>query len=286
MPRSLHARTMVRRPIEQVGVGLRSPHYHHIEQHRPDIPWLEVLIDNFLGKGGSARFHLENIRQDYPVTFHGVGMSLGSTDELNLDYLDQLKSLIDRFQPSWISDHLCWTSVGGHYAHDLLPLPYIEESIQLVSDRIRRIQDYLGQRILVENVSSYLNYQASSMTEWDFLNAVAESADCDILLDINNIHVSASNHGFGAIDYLNAIAPQRVREMHLAGYEDEGSHLLDTHGYAVHAPVWELYRQAVSTFGAVPTLIEWDNDIPPFPTLQAEARKAAQIMREARPDAA
>lgn len=268
-----------RRPIRGVGVGLRTPHYSFIQDEKPDIAWFEVLIDNYLGKGGLPLYNLEQIRNHYPMTFHGVGMSLGSTDPLNKKYLKQLKQLMDRFEPAWVSDHLCWMSVGGHYAHDLLPLPYVEQAVHLAVEHIQQVQEFLGQRILVENVSSYLTYQHSTMEEWDFLQQVAEQADCDILLDINNIYVSASNHGFNAMDYINHTPTQRVREIHLAGYEDMGTHLLDTHAEAVHAPVWKLYQQAVDHFGPIPTLIEWDNHIPEFHILQAEAHKAAQYQQ-------
>ena len=270
-----------RRPIQGVGIGLRSPHHQLVQEQNPDVPWFEVLIDNYLGKGGAPLAHLVNICQNYPLTFHGVGMSLGSTDPLNKKYLHQLKQLVDRFQPAWVSDHLCWVSVGNRYAHDLLPLPYIEQAITLVCDRIKHVQDFLGQQILIENVSSYLTYKISVMEEWEFLQQVAEQADCHILLDINNIYVSAQNHGFDAMQYIQHIPVERVREFHLAGYEDMGTHLLDTHGEAVHEPVWRLYEKAIQHFGPAPTLIEWDNNIPAFDVLKAEAKRAAQILETA-----
>ncbi len=267
-------------PIQGVGIGLRTPHYGVIQHDKPPVPWFEVLIDNYLGKGGSPLTHLEQVCRDYPVTFHGVGMSLGSTDPLNMDYLKRLKQLVERFEPACVSDHLCWISVGGHYAHDLLPLPYVKQVVDHVAERIQRVQDFIGRRILVENVSSYLTYRPSVMEEWEFLCRVVGAADCDILLDINNIYVSARNHGFDPMDYLRAVPVARVREFHLAGYEDQGEYLLDTHGSVVHAPVWALYRKALAHFGPVPTLIEWDNNIPAFGVLQAEAAKAGAIMDE------
>jgi hypothetical protein len=273
-------------PIQGVGIGLRAPHYTFIERERPAVPWLEVLADNYLGKGGSALHHLERIRRDYAVTFHGVGMSLGSADPLDMAYLRRLKRLMGRIEPAWVSDHLCWTCVDGRHAHDLLPLPYVEEAVEHVATRIGRVQDFLGQRILVENVSTYLGLRASTLTEWEFLVRVAERSDCDILLDINNIYVSACNTGFAARDYLSAVPVGRVREFHLAGYEDRGSHLLDTHGEAVHEPVWDLYGQAIQRFGPVPTLIEWDNNIPGFSVLLAEAARARACLCEAGRDVA
>jgi uncharacterized protein (UPF0276 family) len=261
------------RSIQNTGVGLRAPHFQYIMENKPDIPWFEILIDNYLG-GGPAVYQLEQIRQNYPITFHGVGMSLGSTDKLNMGYLKKLKQRIIDFEPIHISDHLCWTSFGGHYAHDLLPLPYVTQSIKTVVEHVKQVQDFLGQRILIENVSSYLSYKQSVMSEWEFLVTVAEQADCNILLDINNIAVSAFNHKLNAETYLNAVPVERVKEFHLAGYEDMKTHLLDTHGEAVHQPVWELYKKALQRFGAVPTLIEWDNNIPKFSVLSAEADRA------------
>ncbi len=267
-------------PIHGVGIGLRSPHYTIIEQTKPAVPWFEVLIDNYLNKGGSARQHLHKIRQQYPITFHGVSMSIGSADPINRDYLLALKLARDEFEPVHISDHLCWSSINGQYSHDLLPLPYVEKTIQHVVDRIQQVQDFLQQQILIENVSSYLQYSISAMHEWEFLVEIVERADCYILLDINNIYVSAYNHSIDPVRYLEAIPAERIREMHLAGYEDQGTHLLDTHSQAVHPPVWQLYEQALQGFGPVPTLIEWDNDIPDFAVLQREANTANRIMHK------
>ncbi|NOY65821.1 MAG: DUF692 domain-containing protein [Gammaproteobacteria bacterium] len=266
--------------IQGVGLGLRTPHYHFIESTRPDVAWFEVLIDNYMQPGGSPLYHLERIARDYALTFHGVGMSLGSADPLNMDYLGILKQRINEFKPAWVSDHLCWSSVAGCHGHELLPLPYTEEAVALVIEKIRQVQDYLGQRILIENVSSYLTYTDSQMPEWEFLNIIACEADCDILLDINNIYVSSVNHNLDAELYLQSVPVDRVREMHLAGYEDAGTHLLDTHSRPVYDPVWDLYRKALRLFGTVPTLIEWDNDIPEFDILVAEADKARSCMRD------
>lgn len=266
--------------INGVGVGLRANHFKYIEENKPDIPWFEVLIDNYMMDAGSSLYYLEQTAEAYPLTFHGVGMSLGSMDKLNQDYLLKLKKLIKQFNPVYVSDHLCWTSVNGYHSHDLLPMPYTEEAIQILIKHIQQAQDFLEQRILIENVSSYLSFKDSAMQEWEFLKVVAEEADCDILLDINNIYVSAANHKIDAMAYLKHIPVKRVKEMHLAGYTDMGTHLLDTHGEPVHEPVWQLYEKALSKFGNVPTLIEWDNDIPEFPVLEIEAIKASIIMQQ------
>jgi len=270
-----------RGPVRGVGIGLRSPHHEYILEHRPPVPWLEVLTDNYLVDGGPRLRLLEAIAERYPVTLHGVGMGLGDTDPLDLDYLRRLHALAERIGPAWISDHLCWCAQGGRHSHELLPLPYTQEAVAHVADRIRQVQDFLGQRLVVENVSSYVEYQSSQMSEWAFLSAVAEAADCEILLDINNIYVSAANHGFSAQVYLEGVPHERVREMHLAGYEDHGTHLLDSHSQPVHGPVWDLYARAAAYLPHVPTLIEWDNDIPAFARLMAEADKARQVQRDA-----
>ncbi len=262
------------------GIGLRSPHYQHILTHKPAIPWFEVLSDNYFCSGGQPLDYLEKVRQNYPVTFHGVGMSLGSTDPLNLDYLTRLKNLAARIEPATISDHLAWISIGGHYLHDLLPLPYTEEALTNLTERITQTQEFLGQRILIENPSTYLLFTHSTMTEWEFINALTKKADCYILLDVNNLYVGAVNHGYDSLEYLDALEPSRVKEIHLAGYEEKEDYLFDTHGYPVHGPVWQLYKKALKRFGPVPTLIEWDTDIPPFAIMMAEANKAREYMEE------
>ena len=264
-------------PIQSIGIGLRSQHYQDILKNRPTVPWFEALTDNYLGDGGQPLAYLEQIRAEYPITLHGVGMSLGSFEPLNFDYLKKVKNLNDRMQPAWLSDHLCWSASGGHYSHDLLPLPYTEEAIKHMSTRIAQAQDFLGQQLVIENVSSYVSFAASEVTEWEFLIAVVDQADCMLLLDINNIYVSARNHNFNPETYLSAIPAKRVREIHLAGYEDQGTHLLDTHGEPVHQHVWTLYEKALGQLGPIPTLIEWDTNIPTFQQLLEEARKAEQI---------
>lgn len=263
-----------------VGVGLRSSHYPHIEAEYPDIPWFEVLSDNYLCDGGPSLSHLEKIRDSYPITLHGVGMSLGSTTPLNQHYLTKLKFLIQRVEPLLISDHLCWTSLNNQHFHELLPLPYTEEAIHHVAKRIREVQDFLEQRIMIENVSSYLSFKHSTLTEWEFLQAIAQEADCLILLDINNIYVSAKNNGFNPYDYLTGLTTDRIAQFHLAGFEDHGNYLLDTHSAPICPEVADLFTAALKQFGAVPTIIEWDKQIPDFSQLQREANMAQKLMDE------
>ncbi|NEP14015.1 MAG: DUF692 domain-containing protein [Symploca sp. SIO2C1] len=262
--------------IKGVGIGLRSAHYQDILNYKPTVPWFEVLSDNYLSPGGMPLYYLERIRQDYPVNLHGVGMSLGSTDPLNLDYLLRLKRLAQRIEPAYISDHLAWISVNGCYLNDLMPLPYTKEVIEHLARRILQVQEFLGRQILLENPSLYLTFTESTMPEWEFIQELLEKADCYLLLDLNNVYVSATNQGFDPFDYLNALPANRVKEIHLAGYEEREDYLFDTHGYPVHNPVWKLYQKALERFGTVPTLIEWDTDIPDFEVLMVEASKAQQ----------
>lgn len=263
--------------ISGIGLGFRACHYQTILSQRPAIPWFEVTTENYFSAGGHALKQLSELREMYPIVFHGVSMSLGSVDPINQSYLQQLKKLIQRFKPAYISDHLCWSSFSGQYFHDLLPLPYTEQIAQHVANRILHVQEFLGQQILVENVSSYVNYTASTMEEWDFLNLVAEKADCYILLDINNIYVSSFNHGFSPAEFLNKINSKRIKQFHLAGYQDCSTYLLDNHGAAISPAVWDLYAMAVKKMGQIPTVIEWDNTIPDFNRLLQESEKAAKI---------
>jgi uncharacterized protein len=245
------------------------------------VDWFEVISENFMMAGGRPLQVLEKVREHYPIVLHGVSLSIGSTDPLNRNYLNQLASLARRFEPAWISDHLCWTGVGGHNLHDLLPLPCTEEALRHVAGRIRRVQEILGRRILIENVSSYMEFADSTLSEWDFLTAVAEEADCGILLDINNIFVSAFNHRFDPLTYIDAVPIGRVIQFHLAGYSDHGAYLLDTHDHPVRAEVWSLYEYALRRFGPVSTLIEWDDNIPEFSVLAATANEARQHAQRA-----
>lgn len=259
------------------GLGLRTDHYETILTEKPPVDWFEVITENYLVPGGKPLYYLDSIRANYPLVMHGVSLSIGGTDPLNLDYLHQVKTLAGRIEPAWISDHLCWTGVNGVNLHDLLPLPYTQEAVQHVADRVKTVQDFLGRRILLENVSSYVTYAHSEMTEWEFLSAVAERADCLILLDINNIYVSAHNHGFDPLVYLNNVPAKRVQQFHLAGHLNLGNMIIDSHGDAVIDPVWSLYKAALRRFGSVSTMIERDDNIPPFAELLAELEMARQI---------
>ncbi len=263
--------------IQGVGLGLRSPHYQIISQTLPPIPWFEALTDNYLGPKAIPLAQLEHVRRHYPMTLHGVGLSLGSCDPLDMDYLRQLKQLIELTQPSWISEHLSWCSIEQYRVPDLLPLPYTQEVIMHVAERIKTVQDFLGQRILIENISSYIQPDHSEMSEWEFINAVLEEADCFLLLDINNLYVNATNHGWSAEYFLQHISADRVKEIHLAGYSLKGNLLFDTHSQPVHEPVWWLYQKSIALLGKIPTLIEWDQDIPAFERLFQESKKAAKI---------
>ncbi len=262
------------------GLGLRTQHYPRILDGSARADWFEVISENFMVDGGRPLAVLGRARELAPVVLHGVSLSIGSTDPLDLTYLDALAALARRIEPAWISDHLCWGSVGGHYAHDLLPLPFTEEALAHTAERVRAVQDRLGRRILVENVSSYLTYTHSVIPEWEFVAAVAERADCGILLDVNNVYVSAHNHGFEAGRYLAAIPAARVGQIHLAGHTDKGTHLLDTHVGPVPDPVWDLYRTALRHCGRISTLVEWDEEVPDFEVLAAEAERARAVEGE------
>ena len=260
--------------ITGVGLGLREKHIEEILQTSPVVPWFEVLADNFIARGGFVPAQLSAIREKYPITFHCVGMSLAGVTPLDAEYLSNIKRLAEDFQPAWISDHLCFTQHGQHHFHDLLPFPYTEKTLEHVSERILQVQDVLGQRILVENVSSYLEFEESDLSEAQFIAELLKISDCDLLLDLNNIHVSAQNHAFNAMDYLALMPLERVKEIHLAGFDDRGDYLLDAHNNPVSQPVWELYQYVLGHVADIPTLIEWDNDIPPLSMVMAEANKA------------
>jgi uncharacterized protein len=266
-------------PLSGFGLGLRTAHYEALLNEPHDIDWLEILTENYLVPGGKPLWYLDAIRERFPVVMHGVSLSIGSTDPIDEEYLGAVRALAERIEPHWISDHLCWTGVDGNNLHDLLPLPYTKEALRLVTERVEQVQEALGRQILLENVSSYLNYRASEMNEWEFLAEVAQRADCAILLDINNIYVSSVNHGFDALAYLKAVPKQRVRQFHLAGHSDMQGHLIDTHDHPVAAPVWDLYAQAVAHFGAVPTMIERDDNIPPLGELVSELNVAREVAR-------
>lgn len=256
------------------GLGLRTDHYQHVVDQSPAIDWFEVLTENYMVPGGKPKYYLHAIRRQYPVVMHGVSLSIGSCDPLDQKYLHSLRDLAREIEPEWISDHLCWTGISGVNTHDLMPLPYTEEAIAHVVDRIQQVQDFLQRRILIENVSSYIEYRHSSVPEWEFYKAVVDRADCLMLVDINNIYVSARNHGFDAADYIDSVDPDRVQQIHLAGHTDNGDHVIDTHDHPVCDDVWALYRHALARFGPVSTMIERDDDIPPFEELEAELQQA------------
>jgi len=260
------------------GLGLRPPHYTQIVETRPEVGWFEITSENFMVPGGRPLHWLDRIRSDYPIAMHGVSLSIGGTDPLDQQHLAGLRGLQRRVQPAWISDHLCWTGVAGGNLHDLLPLPYNEAVLAHVVDRVRRVQDRLGSRILLENVSSYVSYPSSQLTEWDFLAEVAQRADCLILLDVNNIYVSSVNHGFDPLVYLDAIPVARVRQIHLAGHQrrDDGL-IVDTHDAPIAEPVWRLYEHARRRFGDVATMIERDENIPALAELLKELDRARSI---------
>ena len=263
------------------GLGLRTAHYADFLASPQPVDWLEIITDNFLVDGGKPLAMLERFRADYPMAMHGVALSLGGTDPLDLDYLRRVRRLADRVEPMWVSEHLCWTGQGGRVLHDLYPVPYTEECACHLVSRIRQAQDVLGRRLVLENVSSYIRYRASEGTEWDFLAYVAEEADCELLVDVNNIHVSSVNHGFDAGAYLAALPAHRVRQIHLAGHSRQGDFLIDTHDHPVAPAVWALYAEACRRFGPVATMIERDDDIPPLAELLQELDQARAVAREA-----
>jgi len=259
------------------GLGLRTDHYEEVLAGQSGVDWFELLSENYLVPGGKPLHYLDRIRADYPVVMHGVSLSIGSSDPLDMNYLRALKALAERVSPHWISDHLCWTGVSGRNTHDLLPLPYTEEALAQVVAKVEAVQDYLGRRILLENVSSYVSYKDSELTEWEFLAEIARRADCLILLDVNNIYVSAYNHGFDAEAYLDAIPAERVQQIHLAGHSNCGDHIIDTHDADVIDPVWDLYAKAIARLGPVSTMIERDDHIPPLADLVSELDRARRV---------
>jgi uncharacterized protein (UPF0276 family) len=259
------------------GLGLRPVHYQDFLREPQAVDWLEIISENYMIPGGKPMAMLDAILERYQVAMHGVSLSIGSTDGLNAQYLSELKALARHAHPLWISDHLCWTGVQGRNAHDLLPLPYSEEALRVVVQHVNQVQDMLGQRILLENVSSYLDYRSSEMSEWEFLRQVSERADCLLLLDVNNIYVSSVNHGFDAIEFLDHLPVARVQQIHLAGHSDHGGYIVDAHDHPVAEPVWQLNRHTCAHFGAVATMIERDDDIPELGVLIAELNHARTI---------
>ncbi len=268
---------MLTRPSLGFGLGLRVDHYEAILGGAPPVDWFEALTENYLVPGGKPLAYLQRLRERYPIALHGVSLSIGSTAPLNAEYLRQLRALADRIEPVWVSDHLCWTGTGGRNTHDLLPLPYTEEALGHVVRRVQAVQEALGRRILLENVSSYVAFRDSELTEWEFLAELARRADCLILLDVNNIYVSSVNHGFDPLTYLAGIPLERVQQIHLAGHENHGDYLIDTHDHPVPDPVWALYAETLRRSGPVTTMIERDANIPPLGELCAELDAARAL---------
>ena len=270
----------------RAGIGLRAQHHVDVVQQRPPIGWLEVHSENYFGEGGAALEHLRRARELYPLSLHGVGLSIGSTDALSKEHLLRLKQLIQRTEPALVSEHLCWGAAAGRHFNDLLPLPYTQEALRHMINRVTEVQEFLGRQILIENVSSYLQFTHSEIPEWEFLRDLAKTSGCGLLVDVNNIYVSARNHRFDARHYLSSLPGESVGEIHLAGHSvnryGEQEILIDSHGVRVSATVWDLYGKALQLFGATPTLIEWDTDLPELEVLVAEAARAERYLEETR----
>jgi uncharacterized protein (UPF0276 family) len=262
-----------------VGIGLRVPHYRHILDKKPVVDWFEIISENYMIDGGRPLTVLDSILDQYRVVQHGVSMYFGSADPLSREHLRRLKALVRRTNTPWLSDHLCWGSVDGTYTHDLLPMPYTFEAARKTAEKIRQVQDFLEIPIAVENVSSYAEFHVSQMTEWQFLNEVVEQADCGILLDVNNIYVSSQNHNFDPRDYIEAVPAERVAQIHIAGHSKFEKYILDTHDHPVLDPVWALYARAIERCGPTATLLEWDDSIPSFEEVHAEALKANRFLQ-------
>lgn len=264
------------------GIGLRAQHYQDVINTRPDNVWFEIHSENYFGKGGKPHYYLDIIRQDYPLSCHGVGLSLGSTDVLDLQHLGKLKKLIERYEPALVSEHLCWSSVDGYHLNDLLPMPYTEESLNHFVKRINQTQEFLNRQILIENITSYLEFNHSTIPEYEFITQLATITGCGILLDINNLYVNGINHGWNTDNYLKNISAEHVQEIHLAGFTEnklaQGSILIDSHNQMVAEAVWQLYSQALQQLGRKATLIEWDKDLPSLDVLISEANKANTLL--------
>lgn len=266
--------------MHSFGLGLRAPHYHDFLNHRQPVDWLEIISENYMIAGGKPLQILRQVRQDYPLAMHGVSMSLASVDGIRKDYLKQLKTLANEIEPIWISDHLCWTGAHGKNLHDLLPLPFTHEALKIVQRNLHQVQDTLKQPLVIENISSYLQFEESEMTEWEFLKELTQSTGCKLLFDINNWYVNAFNLGFDASTALRSLPQDCVQQFHLAGHTDNGDHLIDTHDSEVCSGVWQLYREALGHFGPVHTMIERDDHIPPLEELLAELATARAIAQE------
>jgi uncharacterized protein (UPF0276 family) len=261
-----------------VGLGLRTVHYAHVLEQRPAVDWFEIISENYLETDGRPLEFLDAIAEHYPIVMHGVSLSIGSTDPLDWEYVRRLRALRERVKARWVSDHLCWTGVAGRNSHDLLPLPYTEEALAHVVSRVQRVQDFLGAPLALENPSTYAELSGASMREWEFLGRLAELSDSAILLDVNNVYVSAHNHGFDPFTYLDAIPFDRVVQLHIAGHTDHGTHIIDSHIGPVVEPVWELFALAHRRAGGVPVLLEWDAEIPAFEVVHREALRAREFI--------
>jgi uncharacterized protein (UPF0276 family) len=261
-----------------IGLGLRTTHYAHILEHRPNVDWFEILSENYMQTAGRPLHFLDRVAERYPIVMHGVSMSVGSTDPLNWDYLAELRALRDRTQARWVSDHLCWTGAMNKNTHDLLPMPYTEEALRHVIQRVREVQDFLGTPIALENPSTYLEFHGSTLTEWEFLTALAKEARCGLLLDVNNIYVSAKNHGFDPTTYLDGIPFDHVVQIHVSGHTDHGTHIVDTHIGPVVDPVWRLLGEAYRRASGASVLLEWDAEIPSFEVTHTEALRAHEFI--------
>ena len=264
-----------------LGVGLRNIHFEHILAHGPQVEWFEIISENFIGNHGHARAVLDRIAAQVPIAMHGVSLSIGSSDPLDMGYLAALRALASELRPAWISDHLCWTGAASLNSHDLLPLPLDEASLRHVGARVRQVQDYLGRPLVLENPSTYVEFAGSSMPEWEFLGRLAEDTGCGLLLDVNNVHVSATNHGFDAAAYVRGLPAGHIVQLHLAGPSVCGDYLVDTHDAPVPDAVWALYALAQQRSGGVAALLEWDANIPPYPVLLAELDKARAALPQA-----
>lgn len=261
-------------PIDGFGLGLRVDHYRDFLDRKPAVDWLEVISENYMVPGGKPLHYLDAIRADYPMVMHGVSLSIGSVDAFDRQYLSDLKALAGRIEPAWISDHLCWTGVDHRNLHDLMPMPYTEEALRHLCERIDLVQTFLGRTLVLENVSSYVKFNADEMPEWEFIANLLKRSGCELLLDVNNVYVSSVNHGFDARRYIDALPAKHIRQIHLAGHEDHGDYIIDTHDHAVCEPVWQLYEYTVGRLGMVPTMIERDDNIPPLDELLAELEVA------------
>jgi uncharacterized protein (UPF0276 family) len=268
---------MATREFLGFGLGLRKEHYQTILDEKPAVDWFEIISENYMVPGGRALHNLDRIREYYPLVMHGVSLSIGSTDPLNIDYLKELKKLIQRVQPKWVSDHLCWTGNAHLNMHDLLPLPYNEHTIQHVVERIKQVQDFLNRQLVIENLSSYLTYTNSDMSEWEFVGEIAQRSDSLILLDVNNVYVSSRNHHFDPLDYIKGLPQNRIQQIHLAGHRDLGDYVIDTHDEPIRDEVWALYQQTARMMRPVPTMIERDDDIPELSVLLQELDYAREI---------